>query len=223
MVATYVPGPHGPMVVARASAGTPPAWTATDNPAGQGTGTNSVTFTNANIGTASAGRIVVAIFTSGTTVANAMTIGGISATKAVEESTILSGLQIWYANVPTGTTATIVVSSSGSMNLETIQVGMLTGVTAVPTATQTAAGGATDPATITITVPATGIAIVGLMANDDLTATGSWSNATLDFKTGNSSAATLTMAHTTTTGSVTPTYTGLGGGNAHMVVAAWGP
>lgn len=71
-------------------------------------------WANVNIGEASAERIIVVATsdTAGTHI-SAVTVGGIAATRRANGSYA----QIWTASVPTGTTATIsVTSSSGTLN-----------------------------------------------------------------------------------------------------------
>lgn len=199
----------------------PVIWTATDNPVGQSAPGTSATFTAANIGTASSDRIVVVAVNTTNVVATAVTVGGISATKAVQEATILSGLQIWYAAVSSGTTANIIVSAGGSFGEVTIQVGKLTGATATPTATNTATPGVADPSSITITVPTNGVALAVFAS--DIVVTPSISNATLDYNTTNPGSGSQILVHTTTVGSQTPTFSSLSGANSHLVAAAWVP
>lgn len=199
----------------------PPAWTATDNPTPQNTGTTSVTFTAVNIGTASADRIVVVLFNSGSAVSTGMTIGGISATKAVEESTGISGLQIWYAAVPSGTTANIVVTSGSAMSIESLLVGKLTGVTAAPAHTSVTTTTSSDPATISVNVPSTGFGIVGIYGAP--TFDNGWTNATLDFSVTDANAVILSMAHDSLSGTNTVSAGGFSGAGVHMVSASWGP
>ena len=207
-------GPH-------AGSGASVTWTATGNPASQDGVTSSgtgVTFSAINIGTAAADRIVVVIFTSQLVVATAMTIGGVSATKAIEESTVISGLQIWYATVTTGTTADVVVTGGGAdWSQKAIIVGQIIGATGAPaTASST---DVTDPADVTITVPSGGVAIVAYYG----TAGGTWTNASFDFDEDTGDSLLLTSANRTTAGSQTPTYTTGGANVGHMVAAAWGP
>ncbi len=194
-----------------------PAWTFTDNPAGIVSGASANTFTSVNLGTASSGRLIVVLHSSTDTVATGCTIGGVTATKAVEESTILSGFQIWYANVPTGSTGDIVLTAGSAMNNAIIIVGALTGVASIPTNTNTSTPLA-DPSPVTITVPATGFGIAGYYGSG---IGGTWNNATLDASSTISSV-TISMAHTGTVGLQTPEYTASGAAG-HNVAAAWGP
>lgn len=75
------------------------------------------TFPSVPIGPADANRRVYAVFTVGgaTTNISSVTIGGITATRAIDGSSTTIGRQaIYYADVPTGTTATIVITTSAA-------------------------------------------------------------------------------------------------------------
>ena len=127
--------------------------TFTDSSVNSGSAT-AYTFSSQAIGTASADRVVV-VGTSGgagaTNPVSSMTIGGVSAVKAIGivNST---GTEIWYATVPTGTTASVVVNWGGTKSRCGIGVWALTGVTGVgatntstsSTATLTVSGRAKD-------------------------------------------------------------------------------
>lgn len=202
-----------------AVAASPPTWTATGNPASQNTGTTSVTFTAVPIGTASADRIVVALYNS-TAVATGMTIGGVTATKAIDELTGISGLQMWYAAVPTGTTANIVVTAGGAMSNESLIVGKLTGVTAAPSNTSVELPSSSDPSNISVTVPLTGFGIVGIYGTPTLVG---WTGATEDFRVADAGGNLLVMAHTAVAGTNTVQANTFSGGSHHMVSASWGP
>ena len=94
---------------------------------------SSYTFSSQAIGTASADRVVV-VGTSGgsgaTDAVSSMTIGGVSAVKAIGivNST---GTEIWYATVTSGTTASVVVNWGGTKSRCGIGVWALTGVSGV--------------------------------------------------------------------------------------------
>src|SRR5262245_1531390 len=98
------------------SAPTGVVWTATDNPAAQAGPSSAVTFTSAALGPAGTRLTVVVVGAQGPA-ATSVTVGGLSATKAVEESGALNALQIWYVDTSSlGTTANIVVASGSNMN-----------------------------------------------------------------------------------------------------------
>jgi hypothetical protein len=194
-------------------------WTFTDTGAEQAGPSDTFTFPGVALGSAGTRLTIVAVNTTGA-IAAGVTVGGLSATKEIQEAAAISGLQIWYVDSTSlGTTATIAVTGT-AMTSGAIVVGKLTGVTATPTDSQSANNGTTDPSTITETVPASGIGIVALASSG--VAAGSWTDATEDANII-SGTGSLVVAHTTTTGSVTPSYT-LGGATAsHVVMACWGP
>lgn len=87
--------------------------------ASQGSGSSSYNFTNQDIGTAASDRyVIVAIgngFTGGPRTVSAVTVGGISATQVVSVSGSTTNACLWIAAVPTGTTATIAITLSGTV------------------------------------------------------------------------------------------------------------
>ena len=196
--------------------GASPTWAPTGNPVGQNTNTASATFSGVAIGSPASSDVIVAVFDSTALVASSITCNSVAMTKQKEESTTLSGLQIWSitataAGVTGNATTTFVASASGNFNSQTLQVGKLTGVNPTPTAT-----GSATTNSMSVTVPATGFAIIG---GSGATVT-SWSGATQDFSTSEiAGAGTLYMANATATGTVTATISG----SFHMVYAAWGP
>lgn len=89
------------------------------------TATNVVTFSGVSFGTAAADRIVaipiLAFMASGARTISSATIGGISATLVGTETNGPSSFgQVIYANVPTGTSGTVVVTFSGTMNATSV-------------------------------------------------------------------------------------------------------
>jgi hypothetical protein len=172
------------------------------------------------IGTASASRVVVVAAVISAAALTSMTIGGVSATLVKADPTLFN-LSLWYAVVPTGTTADVVVNSAVNMGNGNIIVGYLTGATATPTANGSTPSTASDPISITIAVPVSGVAVVYVTTGG--TVVGTWSNATEDFEFQGNGIGIIDLAHTTTTGSVVPTYTGTGGNFSCIIAAAWGP
>lgn len=198
-----------------AAGGAAPTWTATGNPAGQNTGSNTATFSGVGIGSPAASDVIVAVFSSTSLVASSITCNGVAMTKQIEESSIISGLQIWSitasaASVTGSATTNFVASAGGNFNSQTIQVGKLTGVNPAPTGT----GVQTVGASIAVTVPATGFAIVGAYGSS-----GATFSPLADFATPAVPTDELYMAHATATGTVSET----GAGTIHFVYAAWGP
>ncbi|MES0072616.1 hypothetical protein [Mesorhizobium sp. M0058] len=87
--------------------------TQTDN-----TNTNIYTFSNLDVGTADANRKVfacVGVNNTGITVSSVI-IGGVAAVKIIEANTSNRSGAIFVADVPTGATATVVVTASGTSN-----------------------------------------------------------------------------------------------------------
>lgn len=168
-----------------------------------------------SIGAADATRIV-AIGISGRTpnlTISSATIGGISATQVsgagiVENSVMTS--DIWYAAVPTGTTATVVVTWSGTPFDTGISTWSILGSTGTPTVGKNAgaASGPGAPASLSLpayTVPSGGGSFAIYTNRDVATPSNSWTNATQDYAV--LATRFFTGAHTTTTGSVTVTAT----------------
>lgn len=189
----------------------------------------TLTFSGMGTGTADANRVVAAgIFVQGFIgTVTGVTIGGVSATQVTGAAASATSIQtdIWYASVPTGTTATVVVtmntSQQYSMAVSTFRI-----ITTTPTAGTGGSGtqGFGLTASATITVPAGGGAIV-LGQLDDSQAQ-SWNVATVD------------NARTTTGANGTSSYdghiTGLSGSQTNTVTvgsndriatsaAPWGP
>jgi hypothetical protein len=168
-----------------------------------------------SIGAADATRIV-AIGISGRTpnlTISSATIGGISATQVsgagIVESSVMTS-DIWYAAVPTGTTATVIVTWSGTPFDTGISTWSIIGSTGAPT-TGVNAGAASGPgasANLSLppyTVPSGGGSFTIYTNRDFGTPSNSWTNATQDFS--NPGTRFYMGAHTTTTGSVTVTAT----------------
>ena len=116
-------------------------------------GATAYTFSSQAIGTASSDRVVAVGVSAGNSAAgiNTLTVGGVSAVKAID-ATNSTETELWYASVPSGTTADIVVTFSSSKGRCGIGVWALTGVTGVgatntstsSTATLTVSGRAKD-------------------------------------------------------------------------------
>lgn len=203
---------------------TPPAglvWLKTDNPAGQAGPAGSFTYTSAALGSTGT-RLTIVVSNVQNDAITALTVGGLPAIKAIEESGAISCLQMWYVDTTSlGANANIVLTSAGSSSHSVIMVGKLTGATATPTATQTRTFNTSDPTTITATVPSGGVGLAAFFLSTNVP--GSWSNATLDYTTiDTTGGGELTLGNTTVSGSQTPSYTTTGVDN-HGVMACWGP
>lgn len=121
------------------------------------------TFSSASLGTAASNRKIV-IAVSGavhtTATVSTMTVGGVSASlitgTKVRWPTSLYGLEIWQADVPTGSTGDVVVTWSNAQNRTGIGVWAVYGAAAAAHAT------ATDnsaPYSQAVVVPAGGVVI----------------------------------------------------------------
>ena len=191
-------------------------------------GSNTATFSNVAIGSAASDRIVVVgVGNSNTTFSpvTSVTIGGVSASSVGNHSAFAS---IWWALVPTGTTATIVVSSSDTFELLGIQVAAMTGAaTSGPTGSSfVGLSYQPDPYAITGVVPAGGIGIVYVSAGSPAGVTPVWTNAIGDSSSSSQSGNTeqCILAHTVASGSQTPSLSGgYNYAGAELIMALWGP
>lgn len=149
-----------------------------------GFASGSYTFTGAAIGAADAARIVVVGVGNDNATNNlgiaSVTIGGIAATKAVAGGTG-DRSSLWYATVPTGTTADIaLVAVASSFGLIGISVGILSNApVATPSDTDVHAydfeGDPQEiPTTGTVTVPTNGCAVTLAVINEGLVQTVVW-------------------------------------------------
>lgn len=142
----------------------------------QEAGATTYTFTGKAIGPAAANRYVfVATFQhANTRTVSSLTVGGISATLVKSQAGGSLTTELWMANVPTGTTATIVVTWSGSVSIACgIGVWSATGLNST---TAVATGGDTvnnDPTlTLTSTPGGFGISAAAHPQTATLTLTG---------------------------------------------------
>ena len=105
--------------------------TFTDSSVNSGSAT-AYTFSSQAIGTASSDRVVAVGVTAGNSAAgvSTLTVGGVSAVKAIDVTNNTEA-ELWYASVPSGTTADIVVTFSSGKGRCGIGVWALTGVTGV--------------------------------------------------------------------------------------------
>lgn len=204
------------------------SYTQTDNPPAQPTpGSTTVTFSSVNIGTAASNRVVVLVFSSTSVVASTATVGGISLTKQVEESSIASGLQIWSGTVPTGTTANAVFTFASNPTDCVVIVGSFNSGASTTPVTQTATNASATSQSLNITIPSGGFAVMGTY-NQQPTQTPTWTNMTAsggDAIRTTTTGDTLYTAHSTTAGSPTALSVSLTGSASqiHSVSASWGP
>lgn len=146
----------------------------------------SFTFTNHAIGTANANRkVVVAAYPNGSSVTDisGVTIGGNAAAQDVKLTSISNGpIGIYSLAVASGTTATIVVSTTGTATRCRIEVYTVTGSASIPAKLDdgqgyTAAGTSVND-TVTVATGAAVIAGMGVRGTDANTL--SWTNLTKD-------------------------------------------
>ena len=216
--------------------GSSPAWTKTAAPAIQNiaySGATTVTFSSVAIGAASSNRIVIVNVCANHSASNSVTCtidygsGATSATLAVANSSSGTGPidAIFYLAAPTGTTATIVLTATGTtptFGYVGITVGALTGVTATPTSTATQDSGYNaDPQVTTsaLTVPATGF---GLVVGGGGGGPPTWNVGTQDYYT-TSAGLVMTSGYISASGSQTPSISGFSYAFFGMVAATWGP
>lgn len=186
------------------------------------------TFSGVNIGAAASNRIVIvtvgASKSSGTwsgTIAS-VTINGNAATQANAVSNSASTNGVYYLNVPSGTTATIVVNLPSGADSNGIAIGIYRAVglaSATPTATATATASGAVGASLTI--PSNGYG-VGSAHHGSIAQAYSWTNLTGDY-TGNPGAeGTGSSASSATAGAATRTATPASeSAGATIVLAAW--
>lgn len=144
--------------------------------------TDTYTFSATAIGTAAADRRVYVVAYGGATTGSPQidtcTIGGVLAQRIVRQSSGVSACVsagIFVAQVPTGTTADIVVVYTAAMARSAISVWSVTGGINSLSATDSD-DNSSDPATKTLTTTADGFLIAG--ACNDANTTITWTNAT---------------------------------------------
>jgi hypothetical protein len=192
------------------------------------------TFTASNIGAEAADRIVVVTAgtetTGGATVISSITIGGNTATEAVQYGVLNRTVAgIFYLEVPTGTTADIVVNfSSASCQRCVIGIWNINGASSsTPYDTDTVAnstGASTTTTLSNLDFPDNSVGICVIVSGDS--GAMSWANANERYETDTAeglhheSGADLTQATATTTLDITVTHPGVAQG-LHMVGASW--
>jgi len=176
----------------------------------------TATFTTQPIGAAGSSRRVlvgVTLYDTSGTFPNAVSIGGVAATKLNS----VGAASIWMAAVPTGTTATVIVTSTQTIDACAIKVFRLVGANPVPTESPvTATAFVADP-TIAVTTPAGGASLIYALS-ESLSDVAAMVNATLT-----TSSATKYWAHAggirTTAGAATVTVDWSAGVNNKNVQA----
>ena len=198
------------------------------------TGSTTVTFSSVSFGAVTSDR-VVAVFltlTTSTSLVLSVTIGGVSATRAVrasDTSQIRIG-DIWYASVPTGASGTVVMTISNNPSsipyCASYSMYGLTSSTPTTTARSNLDSISVAPSrSVTFTPSANGIYIAGYNAGG-VTAgsTTTWTNASknldvIDSSNLNTSANASNVSAVSTT--VTATTTDTSVNRPNLVLAAW--
>lgn len=188
-------------------------------------------FSSVAIGTASSDRIVIVgvVLSSASAGAprttSSVTVGGISATKIVERvNTDRESVSIWAAQVPTGTTATIAVNTSGSEGRAGVITWAMTGKSSVAAfATAFDSNTSSDP-NATIDIPANGAAVAVATVGQNTSTT--WTGLTERHDSSVESVSVQTgasdnFASAQTALSVTANFAT--NGQNSMVIASWGP
>jgi hypothetical protein len=221
-MAGFMIGPSGVAPAPPVGGAGPLVFTVTDSDTVAGVPAPPVTFTAVAIGTASSDRIVcVALAWLGTSSPNmditTVTVGGITATQAVYNRNGARAHALWFALVPTGTTANIVVSGYTNGWVESIvaNVGIMTGSDAASVATTTTSAAYSSGSTPTaVTVPSNGMCVLSAYADSNGTPNTSisWTNATgASSHNGVAFQVTGGIAATDTSTTITQSVTGAGG------------
>lgn len=199
------------------------------------------TFSSVSFGAADSNRVIaVAAFLAVNSDISDVTIGGVTGTLAGSQiivgdtSFIDYRAGIWYAEVPTGTSGSIVITGSGTTNANQASIGVWRIITANSTPSATASDAddadATNAVSLTIPTDGCGIAWGFAFATSGLTG-GTWTNLTEDFDEAcenqpfNNFPQRHSGASSTTAGSATRSlaWNGTGGTASGLVSAAWGP
>ena len=178
-----------------------------------GISTNTTVYTFTNVNVTSAGLIAVAIHSEGQTsgILSSVSIGGVTATIAIQKNEVLGSGRIIsaiaYARI-TGTTATVVVSYSGSQSRCLIGVWRINdnnSDTPISTNSVSAASGTG----LSMGLTNTSLTNVGVMAqtNGTQNTTVAWTNATVRYNTALVNSTQMSGADYTTTTSGTRTIT----------------
>lgn len=171
------------------------------------------TFLTCAIGTASAGREVVVgaggYLGGGSGTITAVTVNGVSLTERKNNGDTANPAGIWSGNVASGTSVTIVVTTSATFQTCCISVGYFNNAVTAGTGQSGYYPGSQNspyPVTSAITVASGGVG-VGFMWNG-IEAAGAWGNLTNDAD-GQATGASnrVIMGQTTTPGSITPSAT----------------
>lgn len=179
------------------------------------------TFTGGAIGSAQANRrviVAVTLLDGSGTAPTGVTVNGIAAT-LVSHSVQLS---LWRANVPSGTTATVEVTSAFSVSHCGCSIASIRTGSPAPTEQPLFgwSGWSGDPPTVNVTTPTNGLTLT-FAATSTMGATISWSNATEQTYLSDIIWAT-SLGTRSTAGAATVTAGGFIGDRG-LLTASWGP
>lgn len=196
--------------------GAPPTKVLTyqSSPAAAGSGATP-SFTSVGIGTASASRVVHVLITgaAGTRTISSVTIGGVTATQNVVHQSSNTTAAIYSAQVPTGTTATIAITWSGSQSGTGISVWTSTGLSsATANDAQSTSSNNTNMGLATL---ASGFLVAGGTFNDNAS-TVTWTNATARLNIGTAFDGWGAADNTATSSGTTNVKGNYGGGGASI-------
>lgn len=194
----------------------------------------SATLSNVSIGVPREGRLVALYISGGlsaSTVVTSVTIAGVSATLAVQNSSQIRHNSIWYAQVSSGSTAQITITigntSSNQFAVTCVALYEMASSTPVTNVNFTAGTALAPSSSVTITPPAGGLFFAGYSAGAIAAGTtASWTNATeiSDFITI-SSTSIHTVAKdenlTATPVTISATCTDASVNNKCIIVASW--
>lgn len=187
----------------------------------------SFTFTSHSIGTANANRrVVVVAYANGSSVTDisGVTIGGNAATLDKKITDISAGpLAIYSLAVAAGTTATIVVSTTGSASRCRIEVYTVTGNISTPARIDDGSGytasGTSVNDTLNVAAGAGVVAGMGVSGSDSVTL--SWTNVSKDSESNTgSSVRDMSVAHANVASGSTLTVTATSSGSTVLGMVA---
>lgn len=184
--------------------------------------------TSFSIGTADSTRVVIIALGAGkdsggfaSNPYSSVTIGGVSATLAVYSNVNTAcGPAIYYASVPTGTSATVSFSIAAACHPILVDCWSVTNLSSsTPSATNSAGGTATSQSA-SLTIPTYGFAIGCAGTGAASPTLSSWTNLTAQTSYSQSNGAIWTSSYNTS-GAATRTVTFTSSITADLVVAAW--
>jgi hypothetical protein len=179
-------------------------------------GTNSATFFGVNLGTVGPNNytVVVIVMTNAGPLTS-ITIGGVTATGNGSDT------NIYWALTPSST-GTITVNNTGTITTVGILVAQITNVTTLGTPFSVTTYGAksgTWNVGSGVTIPVNGIGVVGGFLASNTGTNPGVTGFSVDHVTVDAGSSTeMFIGNTTTTGSITPTVTFTGNGDAQIAV-----